>query len=397
MSQLFDVIFTDLRSSKKSVNRLLTLGILFFLVGHFYVVEPYFHFKAQKLDLLELSKIVKTLPEILNNIQNQVDKYTVHLKDVKAQILNALWSRQPSDTLQIGKITLPIKNKNFQEAVGLYVEKWFPNLIEKFKMPISQLEDFGTVTGDAGNFRKAIDKAKEAAENFQTGLKKLEEEDPDIWKDYTDEKRWEEATRKLQNLVEDSFGAVKKEIPGLQVMIHKITEENLAKVEKDIGELRDRINDLISQFGPVPVSLKDFIVLFPLFLTALLVMITTTLHKSCRLYIAFWREFVKDNKKIDRDAFQQFADCWYLPTYTSFVQPMLLIALLAVIAGLVIRASLLIILADDAELFTFLFSAEESSRQNVFTGAYVFGTFVVVGCFGLIFKTLRRITQEAIK
>jgi hypothetical protein len=72
MAQLFDVIFTDLRSSKKSVNRLLSLGVLFALVGHFYVVEPYFHFKVQELELLELSKNVKDLRESLSNWQTGV-------------------------------------------------------------------------------------------------------------------------------------------------------------------------------------------------------------------------------------------------------------------------------------------------------------------------------------
>ena len=317
MAQLFEVIFDDLRSSKKNVNRLLGLGILFALIGHIYGIEPYFHFKAQKLKLSELNKIVRALPETLDNIQNQVTNYTDHLRDVKELIWDALLSGPSSDSLQIGEITLTIKNKiiddAYQDAVGLYVKKWFPNLIDNFKMPISQLENFENVTGDAENFRKAIDKANDAIKNFKTGLKDLEEKDPDIWKDYADEKKWKEATRKLQELVEKSFGAVKKEIPGLQ----KITEENIAIVENDIGKLRDSIDALISQFGPVPVSLKDFIVLFPFFMVALLVMITAALHKSGYLYLAFWHEFSKENTTRDRGEFQQFADCWYLPPHKS--------------------------------------------------------------------------------
>jgi hypothetical protein len=51
MAQLLDVLFADLRSSKKSVNRLLSLGVLFALFGHFYIVEPYFQYKEQERKL----------------------------------------------------------------------------------------------------------------------------------------------------------------------------------------------------------------------------------------------------------------------------------------------------------------------------------------------------------
>ena len=48
MATLFDVILNDLQSNKKNVNRLLSLGILFALIGHFYVIEPYFQYKKQE-------------------------------------------------------------------------------------------------------------------------------------------------------------------------------------------------------------------------------------------------------------------------------------------------------------------------------------------------------------
>lgn len=393
MAELFDVIFTDLRSSKKSVNRLLSLGVLFALVGHFYVVEPYFHFKVQELELLELSKNVKDLRESLSAIQQQVIEYPAHLRDVKDQIYNAIWSGSPPDTLQIGEISLSVKNKKYPDAVGLYVENWFPSLMNKFKKPVSQLRNFKADTDDSEIFKQAIRKADEAVDNFLTGLMKLEEKDPDIWKDYTVEAKWAEATRKLQKLVENSFDPVKKEIPGLQ----KISGDNLKMVENKIDQLKPRLNSLMSQIGSVSVRLTDFIVLFPLFIVALLVMIMAALYKSCRLYLAFWHEFSKENTTTDQGAFQQFSDCWYLPPYRSFAQLLLLIALLAVISGMFIRDSLLVIIYADAKLFTFLFPAEESTSKSVFTGGYIFGTLIIVGCFGLIFKTLRRITHELIK
>jgi hypothetical protein len=315
------------------------------------------------------------------------------LQKVKDQIWDAFWSGPISDTLQIGEISLSIKNKSSHEAVGLYVENWFPNLMNKFKEPVSQLKNFEAVTDNSEIFREAISKADEAVKNFQTGLKKLEEKDHDIWRDYTDEKRWAEATFKLQELLTKSFDPVNKEIPNLQ----KKTAEKLKKIQKDKDELEPRIKSIVSQLGPVPVILTDFIVLFPLFIVALMVMITAALHKSSYLYISFWQEFSRENKTMDRRAFQQFADCWYLPPNTSFVQLLLLIALLVVISGMFIRAGLLVVLNADAEMFNFLFPAEGSSTKIIFTGAYIFGTLVIVGCFGLIFRNFRRITHELIE
>jgi hypothetical protein len=48
MEQWLEVIFTDFRTSKKNVNRLVSVGILFVLVGHFYVVERYFQYRTQE-------------------------------------------------------------------------------------------------------------------------------------------------------------------------------------------------------------------------------------------------------------------------------------------------------------------------------------------------------------
>ncbi len=391
MAQLIDVIFNDLRSSKKSVNRLLSLGVLFALIGHFSIIEPYFQYKAQEQTLLKQRDKVKEIGDSLGNIQQQVIDYPGHLRNVKELIKNALWSHSSPDTLHIGEISLTIKNREFQEAVGLYVENWFPHLMGQFKKPVSELGNLAAVTDASKIIGKVLIMADEAVRNFQTELEILEENDPEIWKDYTGP-REAAATQLLQGVVEDAFGTIQNKIPALQT----IMGDSLKKVESNLGQLEPRIKSLVSKFGPFTVRLTDFIVLFPLFIVGLLVMITAVLHKSSCLYIALWRGFTKDNKAIDRGIFLQFADCWYLPPYTC-VQPLLLIALLTVISGLFVRAGFLAILTDDAELFAFMLPVVEFTTQNMFTGAYVFGTLVIVACFGLIVKTLRKITQELIE
>jgi hypothetical protein len=47
MAELFDILLAELRSAKGSVNRIAGIGALFALLSHFYVMEPYFHYKCK--------------------------------------------------------------------------------------------------------------------------------------------------------------------------------------------------------------------------------------------------------------------------------------------------------------------------------------------------------------
>lgn len=394
MPQLFDVIFSDLRSSKKSVNRLLSIGILFALLGHFFVVEPYFPYKEQEHEQTKLRDNVKAIRQsILNTldaIEFQIETYPAHLGQVRQKIYDVIWSEPSSEPLPVGKITIPA-NTTFKDGMRYYVENWFSNLLDKLNngivIKVSELE-----SGNEGleAFNHEIE-AKRAMERFKVGLDRLETDNPEILTDYEGNKG-DEATAMLQQNLEAAFAPVKFNVSGLL----KRTEDRLTEINEGINELEARIGTLESPLGPIPVGLTDFVILFPLVIVTLVVMVTVALHKSCRLFTVFRRESATGDAPIDSETCHQLADCWYLPPYSSVVQPLLLIALPAVITGLFVRASLLVILNADAELFAFLFPAEESSTKSVFTGAYIFGTFVVVGCFGLIFKALRRITQESI-
>lgn len=423
MEQLFDVIFTDLRSSIKHMNRLLNLGILFILVGHFYVVEPYFPYKAQErmlddeekplkqqeqelLDQLDnLKSVSQGVEKNLTDIQQQIDVYPAHLGEMKLKIDSALKSGPSSAPLQFGEISLQPPLNTPGEGVRNYIEAWFSNLIEKIKNGIEA--EVSKLNGGQKRIivSNLLDEADKAANTFKNSLEELKRKNPYIFIKYEGE--GEMATFQLQKVVVDSFDPVKKEVFSLL----KITADNLNVINEELDTIQSRKDDLGKQreklessldslqspLGPIPVGLTEFIILFPLCILLLFAAVSAALHRSGRLYISFWRKFVQDNRAGDRGVFQQFADCWYLPPYSSFVQPVLLIALLAVIAGLFGRASLLVILTDEADLFTFLSSAKESSMQNVFTGAYVFGTMIIVGCFGLIFRSLRRVKKETIK
>jgi len=70
MEQLFEIIFTDFRSSKKNVNRLLSVGILFAIVGHFYVVEPYFQYKIQENNATKALDVNKKEVKTMEGMKN---------------------------------------------------------------------------------------------------------------------------------------------------------------------------------------------------------------------------------------------------------------------------------------------------------------------------------------
>lgn len=105
MPQLFDVLFDDLRSSKKHVNRLLGAGLLFALIAHFYVVEPYFEYKKQE----------PRLKKSLDNKKIQFDQ----LSDQSEHITNL------SQNIKANQTTIENKIKDFpQHLRGILSDIW---------------------------------------------------------------------------------------------------------------------------------------------------------------------------------------------------------------------------------------------------------------------------------
>jgi hypothetical protein len=307
-------------------------------------------------------------------------------------------------------------------AVRWYIKEWFRDLIQELRVrvvtPISQLENGGKSTRDSQLDAKAKDgirMLKRYVDNF----------DPEFIKKYQEGDK--DAMNHLGQVVRQSFDEVKsgssarlKEVEELK----RKAELNKRKAEKLLGniqsvmqDMESRLKSLQTPLGPVPVSLTEFIVLFPFVIVILLVMLTAALHKSGHLYLSFWHEFSKENTTKDRGEFQQFADCWYLPPHKSIAQRLLLIALLVVISGIFIRAGLLVISNIDVELYPFLFPFEDSLTNMilaeespiefpsakvpfarvVYTWTSIVGAFIIICCFWHIFITLRRIKKQVIE
>ena len=425
MEQLFEVIFTDFRSSKKNVNRLLSVGILFALVGHFYVVEPYFQYKIQERNATEaldvkkkqLNQLTDNLNSIkdvsqeasktLNNIRKRIGNFPDHLRTVLPKIAQALRSGPTSQHLQTGapsrfeEISLPPDIISFEAGVSWYIENWFNDAVNELKTkvvdPVLQLEH-GQKRLEASSLKE---KTHEAFEKLRTHLDGV---DPEFWHRYEGSGGKVEVASELLGVVEESFGPVVSEVSDLLKKTEKMREnqeknlstiqEELIKTQARIEKLESRINSLESPLGPIPLGLTDLIILFPLLVVTLVVMLAIAVRKSGQLYILLWQELGKERGDTDSVAFQHYSDCWYLPPYASFTHPVLIFTWLAIITGIFVRAGLLV--SGEPELFTSLAGEVESLKRSVFAGAYVVGVPVVMCVIWLVGKSLRTISQKSI-
>lgn len=158
----------------------------------------------------------------------------------------------------------------------------------------------------------------------------------------------------------------------------------MTKLQEGKDKLDSRLSSLESPFGRIPAELPDLIKVFPILMAGLLVSVTTTLQKNNSLYISFREEFRKNNSEIDYKNFQRQADCWFLPPYTSIFQPFVLGFCIAIIAGVFVRASLLVV--SEPSLFTSLTGEPVTIRKNLFLCAYIMTGIVIIGCLWLIGK-----------
>jgi hypothetical protein len=390
MTQFFEIIFGDLRSSKKSVNRLLSIGILFALLGHFFVVEPYFPFKAQEHKQTKLRDnviaIKKSILDTLDTVEFQIETYPAHLGQVRQKVYDAIWLEPSSEPLPVGRITIPADTE-FKDGMRYYVENWFSNLLDELNNGIViKVSERQNGNEELETFNNEIE-AKKAMERFKAGLDRLETDNPEILTNYEGNKG-DEATALLQRNLETAYAPLKFNVSGLL----KRTEDRLTEINEGINELETRIGSLESPLGPIPVGLTDFVTLFPLVIVTLVVMVTVALHKSCRLFMAFRREGAKDDTPVDSETFHQLADCWYFPPYPSIVHRWLLSVLVAIGTYIYLRASYLIImkylLADhDIQTLT----------RNVFIFAYGVGILVIVACTWFAWKTIRSVPEASMR
>lgn len=439
MAQLFDVILNDLRSNKKNVNRLFGVGILFVLFCHFYVVEPYFEYKAQERETRKaledvedrLSQLTEQLKHIrpaskrahktLSDIRRRIEGYPDHLRNMLPEIDRALKARpslqryqgssqafqarqpiqqyQRNIPVQAGRIILPPQITTFESGVRWYIEKWFSDLIVELEQevvnPVIKLKS-GQGGAEAPNLG---DMAKKASEKLRAHLAGV---DPQFWRSYEGGKV--PVALELQQVMEESFGPLEREVSKLlkktvkdietQEKMSETIKDKLTETQKFKEELESRLDSLESPIGKLPLNLTDLIILFPFLIVILTVMTAVSLHKSSQLCIALWRELKMDKGDADSAAFHRYTDCWYLPPYSSSVQPLVILAWLAVSIAIFLRSSLLVI--GEPELFMSLAGEVQYVKRTLFAGLYIVGAIVIVGLAWFIRKTSGQVSQESV-
>ncbi len=424
MAQIFDVFLNDMRLVKKNFNRLLTVGLIFALFGHFYVIEPYFRYKAEEKNSVQKLEQKQIQLEKLSTQQNQLDETSrssnSSLQDIRVKIqgfpdhlqamlpeIDAIVTSPTLSTPSVSphqyyanspeppvSISFPPEVTTFEEGVRWYTKNWFGEIVteleEKVINPVLKLKYVGEISSD----NKLDSLSKSAIRSIN---KYVDEVDPDFWHSYSGGKV--PVAEGLNNIVNESFNPIYSEI-GLLIEDVRTSkdarEKEILKAENAIVEYQNRIKKLESKIesiespiGKIPLNLTDFAEVFPLLIVVLIVMLTAYLNKSIRLSTFIWREVGKGTIAEYKKDVDYLVDCWYLPPYRSTIQPLLLGLSAFVIIGVFVLSVLSVFIAIlNKEMFISITGEVESIRKYLFVSFYMIGTLVIVACVWFAKKRL---------
>lgn len=235
MPDLLDTILQDFRDSKRKVNRHLSFGIVFSLVCFFFILWPYFQYKAQQESAQQagqyLEAELQTLNESLTHIKRLKIDARNSLQEVQAQIRglpdhlhrealpeiaeiinsDSLNRPQIQQRLQIqqvqstgspGEIHIPPGITDFNEAVNWYIRNWFNNLV-------TQIEDSLIATIALIIPSNAENRTDDLEILMQKGKSDINEYiktvDLDFWHRYRGLNSKVSTTSELQAVVNESF------------------------------------------------------------------------------------------------------------------------------------------------------------------------------------------------
>ena len=408
MMQLFDALWNDFLLLKKNFNRLISIGLLFALICHFYVIEPYFLYKAEEKNAIkklkeseeqlkklsgQLSHLETTYKDVhlaLENIKTQIKSFPDHLRRMLPKIKESL---SPSDyAIQEARLFFPTNIKTFEEGVNWYIKDWFKKIINdlqnKVINPVSKLK----VNLKSSNKTTLTFLSQDAMRKIHRYIDRV---DPNFWRSY--ERGKIPVTRGLTSVVEESFEPIYKEINRLMnevdnaINLHKKKlkkiESALIESQKEVKELESRLESLESPIGKILVGLTDFIKLFPITIVILIVTITIYFSKSKELYTILWDEISSNMSDANKTILQKLIKCWYLPPYQSIIQPILLSIVMFTLVGIFMRSVFLIIKKTD--LFISIIGKKEIIMRSIFISTYIIGAFVMIGCVLFILKQLK--------
>ena len=418
MASFFDVVFADLRTSRKQVNRLVGTGLVFALVGHFYVVEPYFEYKrldrvtAQRIadgerlvaDLAGRLNQLKTASgrshAALEAIQADIRAFPDHLAGTIPRIERALrggpsFEDPSSSPIQAqtnapavaGGLRLPPDISTVDAGVRWYVRDWFGRLLSRLEdeviAPLASGQERSRVGGVEADAAVGSPELSRIAATASEEIRQYTEHaPPDFWRSYWGGKV--PVAQGLEQVVERSFGAVVQVVSRrvadterlIQAQDQDVTSQRaaLAVSQTSQKELMVRLSSLESPFGKIPVGLTDLIKLFPLLVAGTVVMVMGVIGKSRQLFVALEREAGRAGQGATPEGLAALVDCWYLPPYTGRLPCTALIGAFGVALAVAARAAWLV--ATEPDLFATLGDGGTAWVRIGFAGAYAAGLVV---------------------
>ncbi len=310
------------------------------------------------------------------------------------------------------RVVVPGDITEFKDAVNWYVRNWFQRIIDDLYGdivdPILRNDLLaGLDLFDGGEESVQLETLTHQA--VDSVSRHLETINPDFWHSYEDGKA--ETVGELQGVIDRSFEPVTVRLDDIHRKISvSVTDmqdamDELAvesrEIQASLEYLNERINAMRSPFGAIPLRATELIVLFPLLVVLIMLFTVLSLAKSARLYSELWRLYRSDDKKnlpSDRKKqgasngkehvreFKLLTDCWFLPPWSSRVQPSMLILYALFMFGICIYSCYLI-WADPA-VFRLPGMGEETFRRSYFLAAYVAGFVAMAGTIWFGYRKL---------
>lgn len=319
MTENHEMLLNDLRSLAKGFNRSLVVGMLFVIIGHFYVVEPYFKYIAQKNILTEMlnekEPLLRDMSKRQMEMANVMEKANLSFRktendiyDFPNQLRKALPKIkevfeggngnivvQSASAENIDDMYIPSNIKNYGDAVRWYISEWLDrttvSLEKQAIIPLAEQLKGAAFFPD--------DKSRVAVYNFRQNINAyFGSVNPDFWKDYYGGKIPFAAG--LREVVKDSFKPMQERFQvGNSQMRNKIealkanmdnAQEAIILHDVNLTKLSKRLESLESPIGKLPIELKDFIMLFPLILAGLIFNMALVLKRCCRKRRLLWKE-----------------------------------------------------------------------------------------------------------
>lgn len=422
MAEFFAICFDDFRSAVKKFHRLLAIGLIFVVFGHFFILEPYFGYKQLKkdneealqqltpqLDELqkELVKVKNTIDQIdssLGHMKEDIQEFPAHLRSQLAQIRGLFSSPSATDpqnaSIQQNKsrsiegIMFPPGINQYEIAVNWYVkmslQKYGDELNKEVITPVKQLEKDWNIDSKH-ELRELCENALKQIKEFITQL------EPSFWHTYDGK---EITANKLETKIGECFNPIYEKIRQSLKNIEKrktekelnikLKKENIDQLNKDFDELKARINAVESPIGNIPLDFTDFISLFPLIVVIFVIILTFQLQKCKKIHILLSREVAADERNKSEEIKEYLTRCWFLPPYRKAYERILFNFSLVVVLVIFLRSSWLIIPGS----ISFVPGAQTSIVLTIpelfLFIAYVIGLLLVVGCLFIIGKVQRQ-------